>query len=107
MPQLLPLYPSIPSYRIGTVIDGAQYTLDVRWNEREEAWYMDLLTARAEPIKQSMKLALGVLLGNRHLDERSPVGKFIAVDLSGEAREATFDDLGERVAVYFYAEDEL
>lgn len=107
MPRVLPLIPSEPNYRVGTQLVETQYILDVRWNTRDAAWYMDLLQEDETPIRMGIKLVLGSPLGARTTDQAFPPGVFIAVDLSGAGRDATLDDMGVRVVVMFYTSDEL
>lgn len=102
MPQQLPLVPSIPSYRVGTALGGTQYVLDVRWNARDAAWYMDVLAEDETPIRHGIKIVLGALLGRRTIDPAFPAGIMIATDLSGSGVDAGLDDLGTRVIVLFY-----
>lgn len=102
MIQQLPLVPATPNYRVGTSLDGVSYVFDVRWNGRAAAWYVDILDEEADPICVGLKVVLGAALGARSADPRRPAGLLMASDLSGEGREATFDDLGSRVVVYFY-----
>lgn len=116
MPLAIPLVASVPSYRFSTTLDsfgdGSEivpqtYVIDVHWNARDEAWYMDLLASDETPIRHGLKIVLGALIGGRCVDERFPAGCFMAVDLSGEGREATLDDIGTRVVLYFYTAAEL
>lgn len=97
----LPLVPSIPNYRFGTQLDGVQYIIDVRWNGRDGAWYMDFLQADETPIKYGIKIVLGATLGGLVTDPAFPPGVLIAVDQTGNGREATLDDLGSRVLVVY------
>jgi hypothetical protein len=106
MPNVLPLFPSIPNYRFGTALNSVQYLVDIRWNGRESACYMDIFAEDESPIRRGMKIVLGTLLGGRSADPRFP-GVLIASDLSGEGRDAGLDDLGTRVAVYLYSEEDL
>jgi len=107
MPQQLPLRPSIPNYRVGTKLGDTSYVLDVRWNGRAEAWYMDVRTEDAEPIRVGIKLVLGAALGRRCVDPRFPPGVLMASDTSGAGQEATLDDLGERVQVFYFPPEDL
>ncbi len=102
----LPLVPSIAFYRIGTTLDQTQYLIDVHWNGREQAWYMDLLDQDANMIRAGIKIVLGALLGVRCAAPEFPNGAFIATDTTNSGVDATFTDLGTRVIVrYFPAED--
>jgi hypothetical protein len=107
MPQMLPLVPLIPHYRVGTELAGIQYLLDVRWNERDSAWYLSLMAEDETPIRMGMKIVLGTMLGVRSAHPLFPPGAFMASDLSGKGRDATLTDLGTRVVVYFFTNDEL
>lgn len=107
MPQLIPMIPTVPFYRFGTALDGIQFIFDVRWNGRDGAWYMDISTEDDILIAAGIKIVLGVLLGYRSVDPAFPRGGIIASDLSNTGRDATLDDLGTRVAVYFFPFAEL
>lgn len=108
MPSALPLVPSVFNYRVGTSFEGVQYLVDVRWNGRDAAWYLDLLEEDETPVRLGMKVVLGAVIGGRAFaDADFPAGVLIASDLSNEGRDATFDDLGTRVLVYFYTHAEV
>ena len=99
--QELPLVPSVAFQRVSTQLEDVQFILDVRWNGRDDAWYMDLLAEDEEPIKVGMKITLGTLLGARSANAEFPVGVFLVIDTSGEDVNATFDDFGDRVVVMY------
>lgn len=107
MPESLPLFPSEPNYRVSVVLAGTLYVLDVRWNGRDEAWYLDVSTEDGNPIRTGIKVVLGALLGGRVVSDDFPLGVFQAVDTTNAGAEAGFDDLGDRVQIYFYSFDEL
>ncbi len=100
MSQILPLVPSISRYRFGTELGTDSFVVDVRWNGREGAWYIDLFDEFLVPVRMGTKLALGAPL---------PFGPgvLIPVDLSDAGRDAGYDDLGIRVRVYFFSYEEI
>ena len=102
MAQRLPLIPSTPLYRFGTVLEGTPYVFDVRWNERGEFWAMDILQEDETPIRTGIRIVLGTLLGGRSKSENMLPGVLVATDLSGAEVDAGFDDLGVRVVVWYY-----
>lgn len=106
MPQQIPFAPSIPLQRFATTLGEVQFVFDANWNARDEAWYFDLRTEDGEMIRAGVKIVLGTFLG-RTADSRAPDGFLIASDLAGTGQDAGLDDLGTRVAVYFYSRDEL
>ncbi len=99
--QELPFTGGSAFQEFDTVLAGTVFTIRQRWNTRDAAWYLDLFDVNASPIFSGIKVVLGVALGRRVTDARMP-GVFLAEDLSGENRDATFDDIGTRVRVYFY-----
>lgn len=107
MPVMLPLVGAIPDYRVGTTLDGENFLLDLRWNYRDGAWYMDVLTPDESVVRAGIKLVLGAYLGRRSADDRMPPGLLIVSDLANEGRDANIDDLGTRVVVHYFAADEL
>lgn len=99
MASVLPLIPSEFNYRVQTTIDGTSYLFDLRWNGRDESWYIDVLEVDETPIVQGEKVALGALIGRISTHKLFRRGVLVAVDLSSAGREATYDDLGTRVVV--------
>ena len=107
MPNVLPFEPSVPDYRFNTTLDDIVYILDVRWNARVGAWFFDLLDEEENMIRAGIKIVLGTLLGLRSAHADFPTGKFIAIDLANTGLDAGFDDLGDRVNVYYYTAEEV
>lgn len=107
MAQLLPFQPSIPSYRVGTVLNGEPYIFDVRWNARDAAWYFDLYDQDEVAIVLGVKIALGAGLGVRVKDDRYPAGAIVAIDVTGSGTDATFDDIGKRILVVHFTPEEI
>lgn len=104
----LPIDADSPYYSVGVVIENVPFTFVVRWNERlhitEGGWVFDLLDENGDednPIVSGVPIVLGALLGRRCTDPRFPNGAFFASDLSGLGVEATINDLGTRVKLYF------
>ena len=107
MAQQLPLIPSVANYQFGTTLDGVAFIIEIRFNDREVAWYMNLLADDETPIRQGIKLVLGTLLGGRSASAAFPDGSFVLSDLSGAGLDATFDDMGDRVVLQYIPVDEL
>lgn len=107
MPQLIPLIPSEAFYNFTTTLDGDDFQFDVRWNGRDEAWYFDLLTVDQTPIISGNKIVLGTSPGGRSADSGFPAGLFIVLDTSGAGIDATFEDIGVRVQMFFYTDAEI
>ena len=107
MPVKLDFVPAVPNYRFGTTLDGIPYIFDVRWNGRDRAWYFDLLEEDETIIITGITVVLGAILDGRSAADSIPLGAIIAADLASSGTDATFDDIGDRVGVYFYTAAEL
>jgi hypothetical protein len=107
MAAILPFIASISRYRFATTIENRVYLLDVRWNSRAESWYFDMLSEDETPLRRGMRLVLGAFLGVRSASDELPHGVLMAIDRTGEGREAGFDDLGDRVVVFYFTRDEV
>jgi hypothetical protein len=107
MPEKLPLLPAIQNSRVSCVIGDSQFLFDIRWNNRDESWYMDMRDQDEDLIVAGMRIVLGSPLGARTADSRFPPGVFLAIDTTNSGQEATYDDLGERVIVMFFSPEEL
>ncbi len=105
----LPLEPGIPHFDFSTAIESVEYGFAFRWNDREPApgFYMDIFEADGTPILRSVKVVLGVFLGRRSTHKLFSAGGFVAVDTSGDQREATLDDFGTRVEIRYYSTSAL
>lgn len=92
--QILPLIPSVARYTFTTQLGDYELQFAVRWNERDAAWYFDIAAETGAPIVSGVKLVLGVALARRCLHPALTAGYLVAVDTSGQRRDAGFDDVG-------------
>lgn len=103
--QELPLTGGLTFQEFDTVLDGTPFTIRQRWNTRDAAWFIDLLDVNGGEIFIGAKIVIGNAIGRRVTDPRLP-GLFLADDLgagqNNPRRDATFDDIGTRVRLYFY-----
>lgn len=102
--QILPFVPSIGNYQFETYIEDVNYVFDVRWNERDAAWYFDISDADGKVISSGLKLVIGANVGRYSNNPLFTQGVFAVVDTSGEQRDPGFDDIGigRRVEVRYY-----
>lgn len=98
----LPFDSSSTHYDFKVTLDGAIYTFEVRWNTREQAWYLDLKTEDEEPIAAGAKVVANYPLFSRCRDARRPPGAFLVFDTSGRGEDPGIADLGERVQVLYF-----
>lgn len=110
MPQVLPIVPSIPGYRERVPLPDAGRLFDFRWNDRDQAWYMDILSEDEVSVRMGVKVVIGPLGQSRAANELGAVVNFgilVAIDTSGEERDPTFEDLGARIKVLWFSPAEV
>lgn len=113
MPITIPLRNDLPHFDMQVVLDSVTFTLEFRWNTREECWYMDIMTESGEHINIGIKFVVDHPLGMRTPDERRPAGVLIAQDTSGQHADPSFSeatgfgDLGDRVQLLYFEAAEL
>ena len=91
---------------MATILDSVVYIFDVHWNERDGAWYFDLLSNDETMLRAGVKVVLGTVLGfNSGAD--MPTGLLIARDRTNAGIDAGLDDLGGRVVVDYWTVEEI
>jgi hypothetical protein len=105
--DFIPLIPSDTNYRLGTNLGGSRYLFDVKWNSRDESFYMDIREEDERPILLGVRLVLGLNIGRNSANAFFSKHLLHLSDSSGEGREATFDDLGARVQLLHLAISEI
>ncbi len=100
--RVIPINPGVPHQSMQVDLDGVKFNLTLHWNEREGAWYFDLLDASNVPLLMGTKLVINVPLLRRMSTETKPPGEIVALDPSGnEGADPGLDDLGERVLLVY------
>ena len=107
MAQDLQITPSEPWFELTTALADAEggtttYRFDFRWNVRDESFYFDMYEDDGTPIVHGVRVVLGMYLGRRAQHPFFRKGVLVAIDLSGQGREATLDDFGTRVILRHY-----
>lgn len=104
---ILPFVPSVPYSEFTTTLENETYVFRQRWNERDQAWYFDVSVENGDVVRQGVKVVLGTYLGRASNVGIFAQGAIIALDMTKQARDATYDDIGERVQVRYYTALEL
>jgi hypothetical protein len=118
MPQIIPFDTSGERDEFDTELDGVRVTFVARWNPRadnsdangvaiEGAWFFDLLNERREPLIYGVRVSTGVPLARWMRHPLTQFGCFIAADASGRYVDPGRYDLGQRVQLLYYTEDEI
>jgi len=99
----VPLRTDIYAYTQKTTIEGAVYTLGLRYNARMERWVLDVMNAAGEMLLAGVKLLINYPLTHRFVGsiEGLPEGHFMIVDETGQERNPTRDDLGDDIKLIY------
>lgn len=107
MPVVLPLKPSIGNYEFRVVLLDAEYKFRCRWNRQTAAYYLDVWESDGTPIRYGIKIVLGTYVGRGGVHPLFRSGVFAPRIPRGEdRREPQYDDLGTRVEVWYYTNEE-
>lgn len=79
---------------------GDVFRITLRFNDRDERYYLDLFDEDDSPIIVGVKVVLATPLLNRVVDPRRPKGDFLAVD-KGLGTEPTIGTLGRSIDLVF------
>ena len=105
--MLLPITQETAADAFSTELGGLTFGFAFRWNDRASQWVLDVSDGDGVLLAAGVRVTVGVLLLRRlGLGSRFP-GDLYAVDENGQNRDAGFEDLGRRVQVYWFSDDEL
>ena len=97
----LPLRSDFKSYQFQADLEGTTYTFRFRFNSRIQNWVMDIADAADNDILNGVVVLTNVPLTDQYVKEGLPPGRFIAIDESGEDKDAGESDLGNDVKVVY------
>jgi hypothetical protein len=100
---------SDPFYTMSVALDGADYFLEWRYNQREDRWYFDVSLTDGTILVRGVKVVCSVPLLSRFADSRLPKGTLIALPNEGNNRAPGLNELGEgkRVTLHYVSRSEL
>ncbi len=105
--HLIPVVATDFDYTMGVTLDGVHYVMHVYWNDRDAAWYFDMLASNQRPIISGVKIVLGAYLGRVVQETPFTTGVISAVDTSGTNVDAGRDDLGTRILLFYIPAPDL
>lgn len=108
MPVVIPTDTSLATYVFSVELELIVFGLRFQFNERDQSWFFDILTAEGDPIRQGIKVVTNFPLLSRIARIDRPPGELLAIDTTGEDRRAGLGELGigqQVVFVYFDASE--
>jgi hypothetical protein len=106
MPVTLPTQ-NAPFYSQLIDLDGTTYSIVLRWNTREEAWYLDIDEQDGTGIVRGQKILPLVNLSSRWADSRMPPGILFVDAVNSDARPGRDSLFDGDVALVYITEDEV
>jgi hypothetical protein len=107
MPSEIAVQVDRPWQELQAPLEGAVYTLELRWSAREERWYLDVYDEDHDAIYTGVAVVLNFPLAIRCADARMWPGALFATDTSGANLEPGVDDFGDRVKLIYFDSTEL
>ena len=98
---------SAPSQKLRVKLDGREYVLRLRWSEREERWYLDVLDGKEVLLAGAIKIVANwPLLEAQRFSEALPPGEIMAMDGRTSPADPGLRELGTTIPlVYLPAAD--
>lgn len=85
-------------------LDDIKLYFEVKFNSRAGIWTIDIYD---DATRDAILLGAPIVLGQDLFDPYNlPYGALVAQDKTGQGKDATADDLGSRVALYWVSADE-
>lgn len=107
MPAEIPTDTTLATYVFSVELDRIVFGLRLQFNERDQSWFFDLLTAEGVPIRQGIKIVTNFPLLRLISAAERPPGEIFAIDTTGEDKRAGLADLGDQVKLVYYDESEV
>lgn len=97
-----------PFYNEVVTLDGSDYLLEFRYNQREDRWYFDVSLTDGTMLVRGVKVVCGVPLLTRYADARLPKGALVALPNTTGNTSPGLKELGEdrRVTLFYFDQSE-
>lgn len=88
-------------------LDGIEYQLYFKYNEREDAWYLDVSDTKGNAIRSGMKMVVNFPFMRTCMVSERPPGEFIALDTLTPPKDPGLADMDDRVVLVYEEEATL
>lgn len=108
MPRKIPLPAGLPHFDLQARLDDVTYTLEVRWNVRASAWYMNVFDAEgAVLLLAGARLVVDFPLFGSSSRTAGPPGMLTILDTTGRHADPDFAALGTTAQLTYVTKAEL
>lgn len=99
---VLPIRSDFKAYDFQIDLEGIIYTFDFGFNTRAKRWYMSIYDqAKENLLIGDLPVLINVPLHDQYIDESLPPGRFIALDETGQDSEATSENFGTEIKLFY------
>ena len=99
---VLPVRSDFPAYQFQVDLEGQIYTLDFGFNTRGGLWYMSIFSSDGETLLiGDIPILINIPLADQYIDKRLPLGRFIAIDETGNNQNPTIDNFGTDIKLLY------
>jgi len=109
MPVTIPTDTTSATYTFSVELESIVFLFRFQFNNRDQSWFFDVLTAEGEPIRQGVKVVTNFPLLSRIAQLERPPGDIFAIDLTGEDRRAVLGELGpgQQIQLTYFEQSEI
>lgn len=104
---IIPTSQNLPFYSQSVILDGQTFITQFKWNDRDSAWYFSLYTEAGEGIVVGSRICVETPLLRRVSSESAPLGEIIAHDTLNTDVDPAFEELGTRVIMLYFDQEEM
>ena len=105
--SILPTSVTLANYSFTVDLDGVEFQLAFKFNERDDAWFLTLSDVNGNILRAGLKVVNGWTLLRLWVDATAPAGDMIAVNQGEVSEPATLKQLGEEVLLTYLDAEEL
>lgn len=99
---VIPIRSDLQAYKFSIDLEGEIYVLDFGFNTRSGRWYMSIYDSTGETLLVGdIPILINIPLHDQYVDERLPPGRFIALNEADNLSEATVDNFGIDVKLFY------
>lgn len=106
---IIPTDTNLATYVFSIELEAIVFGFRFQFNERDQSWFFDVLTAEGVPIRQGLKAVTNFPLLARVARIDRPTGELYALDTTGEDLRAGLGELGpgQQVQFVYFDADEV
>jgi hypothetical protein len=106
---IVPTNTDLATYVFSVELEAIVFGFRFQFNERDQSWFFDVLTAEGVPIRQGLKVVTNFPLLSRVARIDRPPGELYAFDTTGQDKRAGLGELGigQQVELVYFDADEV